>query len=65
VIRTPYCTLGYANSPEETKKRFIKNPFRDDEDDRLYYTGDRGRYRLDGSLEIMGRLDHQVKIRRL
>jgi acyl carrier protein len=29
----------------------------------LYYTGDRGRYRPDGSLDILGRLDHQVKLR--
>src|SRR5262249_53383662 len=41
----------------------IKNPIRDDEGDLLYRTGDRGRYRLDGSLDILGRLDHQVKIR--
>jgi acyl carrier protein len=34
-----------------------------DEDDLLYYTGDRGRYRTDGALEYLGRLDHQVKIR--
>jgi amino acid adenylation domain-containing protein len=63
VLRTPFRSLGYINAPEENRKRFIKNPFRDDEEDLLYRTGDRGRYRLDGSLEILGRLDHQVKIR--
>ena len=63
VLRTPFRTLGYINAHEENQKRFIKNPFRDDEGDLLYRTGDRGRYRLDGSLEILGRLDHQVKIR--
>ncbi|GAA6619991.1 amino acid adenylation domain-containing protein [Scytonema sp. NUACC26] len=63
VLRTPFRTLGYINAPEEYQKRFVQNPRRDDEQDLLYYTGDRGRYRLDGSLEILGRLDHQVKIR--
>jgi acyl carrier protein len=62
VLRTPFRSLGYINAHEENLKRFIKNPFRDDEEDLLYRTGDRGRYRLDGSLEILGRLDHQVKI---
>ncbi|MGZ3610793.1 MAG: non-ribosomal peptide synthetase, partial [Ktedonobacteraceae bacterium] len=63
VLRTPFRSLGYINVLEENRKRFIKNPFRDDEKDLLYRTGDLGRYRLDGSLVILGRLDHQVKIR--
>jgi amino acid adenylation domain-containing protein len=68
VIRTPFRSLGYLNNPEETRRRFRPNPFRpspfeDDAGDLLYFTGDRGRYRLDGSLEILGRLDEQVKIR--
>jgi amino acid adenylation domain-containing protein len=63
VLRTPFCSLGYINTPIENLTRFVKNPFTDDEQDLLYYTGDRGRYRSDGSLEILGRLDHQVKIR--
>ncbi|WP_243147016.1 non-ribosomal peptide synthetase [Scytonema sp. UIC 10036] len=63
VLRTPFRTLGYVNAPEEYQKRFVQNPDRNDKQDLLYYTGDRGRYRLDGSLEILGRLDHQVKIR--
>jgi amino acid adenylation domain-containing protein/non-ribosomal peptide synthase protein (TIGR01720 family) len=62
-IRTPYRTLGYANAPDETRRRFIANPFTSDADDVLYLTGDRGRYRLDGVLEILGREDDQVKIR--
>lgn len=63
VIRTPFMTLGYLNNLEENSLRFVKNPFRDDERDLLYFTGDRGRYRADGKLEILGRLDDQVKIR--
>ena len=63
VIRTPFRSLGYINSPEENLARFVKNLYSYDEQDLLYYTGDLGRYNPDGSLEILGRLDHQVKIR--
>ena len=61
VIRTPFRSLGYLNVIEE--KRWRRNPFRKDEQDLLFYTGDLGRYRPDGSLDILGRLDSQVKIR--
>jgi amino acid adenylation domain-containing protein len=63
VFRTPFRTLGYINAPEEQHKRFVPNPWREEATDLLYYTGDEGRYRPDGSLEILGRVDHQVKIR--
>jgi acyl-coenzyme A synthetase/AMP-(fatty) acid ligase len=63
VIRTPFRSLGYVNAPEEQRKRFIPNPFRQDSQDLVYFTGDVGRYRPDGSLDILGRLDDQVKIR--
>jgi amino acid adenylation domain-containing protein len=63
VLRTPFRTLGYANSRDETDLRFRKNPFRRDDRDLVYFTGDRGRYRTDGSLDILGRRDQQVKIR--
>jgi amino acid adenylation domain-containing protein len=62
VIRTPFRTEGYINENEENKSRFVKNPYRNDDEDLLYYTGDLGRYRPDGSLDILGRLDSQVKI---
>jgi len=62
-IRTPFRSLGYINVPDESRKRFSKNPFRNDETDLVYFTGDRGRYRPDGSLEFLGRFDNQVKIR--
>ncbi len=66
-IRTPFRTLGYLNQPDETIKRFVQNPLgenkRDDEEDVIYKTGDLGRYRLDGSVEIVGRVDDQIKIR--
>ncbi|MEA5617994.1 amino acid adenylation domain-containing protein [Cronbergia sp. UHCC 0137] len=63
VLRTPYRTKGYINADPEQLSKFVKNPFRDDDTDLLYYTGDRGRYGLDGTLEILGRIDQQVKIR--
>ncbi len=63
VLRTPFRSLGYLNLPEETARCFRPNAFRDDASDLLYFTGDRGRYRPDGLLEIAGRVDHQVKIR--
>jgi amino acid adenylation domain-containing protein len=63
VIRTPFRTLGYINAAEQSASRFCRNPFTDDKDDLLYRTGDRGRYRPDGELEILGRLDDQIKIR--
>ncbi|MDT5270424.1 MAG: hypothetical protein QOH49_2610, partial [Acidobacteriota bacterium] len=63
VVRTPFRSLGYVNAGDEDRGRFFKNPFRDDADDLLYRTGDRGRYRPDGALEILGRVDQQVKIR--
>jgi amino acid adenylation domain-containing protein len=63
VIRTPFRTLGYVNPSGDRRSRFARNPFSEDEKDLLYFTGDRGRISWDGSLEILGRLDHQVKIR--
>ncbi|MDB5059708.1 MAG: Glutamate-semialdehyde aminotransferase [Chloroflexi bacterium] len=63
VIRTPFRTLGYITGAAESKNGFIKNHFRDDDRDLLFYTGDLGRYLPDGMLEVLGRIDDQVKIR--
>ncbi|HEY0734368.1 MAG TPA: amino acid adenylation domain-containing protein, partial [Herpetosiphonaceae bacterium] len=62
-LRTPYRTLGYFNAPDEQRRRFVSNPFRADDRDIVYLTGDRARYRRDGSLEVLGRADDQIKIR--
>jgi amino acid adenylation domain-containing protein len=62
VIRTPFRTRGYLNDPPNAQ-RFQANPHTGDPLDLLYRTGDLGRYRLDGSIEILGRSDEQVKIR--
>ena len=53
---------GYLNRPELTAERFVADPFRGDTA-RLYRTGDLGRFRPDGVIQCLGRLDHQVKLR--
>ncbi|MGC8806168.1 MAG: amino acid adenylation domain-containing protein [Thiomonas sp.] len=55
--------LGYFQRPELSAERFIPDPFSTRAGARLYKTGDLGRWRFDGQLEHLGRLDHQVKIR--
>jgi natural product biosynthesis luciferase-like monooxygenase protein len=54
---------GYLNRPELTAEKFIRNPFTNDPENCLYRTGDLARYRSNGTIEFLGRLDHQVKIR--
>jgi amino acid adenylation domain-containing protein len=56
VIRTPYRALP------DRRDRLVPNPWRDAPDDLVYRTGDRGRLRHDGTLEVLGRLDDQIKI---
>ena len=52
---------GYHELPALTADRFIDSPFRADR--KLYRTGDLARWTADGSLECLGRMDHQVKVR--
>jgi surfactin family lipopeptide synthetase A len=52
---------GYLNREELTRERFIDSPFHENE--RLYKTGDIGRWLPDGNVEFLGRIDDQVKIR--
>ncbi|MEO1049778.1 MAG: amino acid adenylation domain-containing protein [Bacteroidota bacterium] len=54
---------GYLNLEELTSSKFIANPYDDLIGDRLYLTGDIGRWRMDGQLEFLGRRDNQVKLR--
>lgn len=51
---------GYIGDPEQTAQRFVRHPVLDR---RLYRTGDLGRWRHDGTIEFLGRVDRQVKIR--
>jgi amino acid adenylation domain-containing protein len=54
---------GYFNRPELTAEKFVTDPFSKCPDARLFKTGDLARYRPDGAIEFLGRVDHQVKIR--
>ncbi len=55
--------LGYHKLPELSAESFIANPIPGAAGTRLYKTGDLVRYRSDGTLEYLGRADHQIKIR--
>lgn len=52
---------GYLNRTALTEEKFIANPFVQGQ--RMYKTGDLGRWLPDGNIEFLGRLDHQVKVR--
>ncbi|MFI9262198.1 amino acid adenylation domain-containing protein [Streptomyces sioyaensis] len=54
---------GYLNRPDLTAERFVRHPFADNPDKRMYRTGDLVRRLPDGSLDILGRMDDQVKLR--
>ncbi len=59
---------GYLNRPELTAERFVPNPFATPENHHgkiMYHTGDLARWRTDGEIEYLGRIDTQVKIRGL
>jgi amino acid adenylation domain-containing protein len=62
-FRSPHLANGYWEDSTLTAERFVPNPFAEVTGERIYKTGDLGRYLPDGNLEILGRADRQVKIR--
>lgn len=54
---------GYLHEPALTAERFVDRSFDGEPSRRLYRTGDLARYLADGTIEFLGRADHQVKVR--
>jgi amino acid adenylation domain-containing protein len=54
---------GYRGRPELTATRFLTDPFDPAQTRRMYRTGDLARYRSDGEILLLGRTDHQIKLR--
>ncbi|HQZ28220.1 MAG TPA: amino acid adenylation domain-containing protein, partial [Verrucomicrobiales bacterium] len=50
--------IEYINDPVRTAEKFLPDPFSDDPHGRLYATGDLARFRHDGTIEFLGRIDH-------
>ena len=55
--------VGYQDLPEATAERFLQDPFNGREGERLYKTGDLGKWSSNGELFHLGRIDSQVKVR--
>ena len=62
-IGGPGLAKGYINRAELSERAFITNPYGIGSAEKIYKTGDLGRFRSDGAIEFLGRADHQVKIR--
>ncbi|MFJ9449147.1 amino acid adenylation domain-containing protein [Herbaspirillum sp. NPDC101397] len=56
-------SIGYLNNPVLTQERFVPDPFSDDPQARMYRSGDRARWREDGTLDFLGRSDREFKLR--
>jgi amino acid adenylation domain-containing protein len=54
---------GYFHRADLTAERFVEDPLAQEQGARMYRTGDSGRLRADGTLEYLGRLDQQIKLR--
>ena len=62
-VRSPHLARGYLGDDALTNQRFIINPFTRVEGDRIFRTGELGRYLSDGSVEFIARGENQVSIR--
>lgn len=61
-IITPFITKGYYKNPEKTANAFVQHPLVSDRQETVYRTGDYGRYLAGHNLEVLGRMDDQVKV---
>lgn len=61
-IKTPFMSKGYYNDPKLSETAFVQNPLVTDRADVVYKTGDLGKYRYDGNVRFVGRLDGQIKL---
>lgn len=61
-IRTPFITKGYYKNEALTKEVFVQNPLVTGRVDIMHKTGDFGRYFEDGTIEVLGRKDEQIKV---
>jgi non-ribosomal peptide synthetase component F len=61
-IGGPAAGRGYLERPSPTKEKFLPNPFTSEKGGHMRGTGERARYREDGTIELMGRLDDRVEI---
>lgn len=59
----PGVARGYLNQPELTAERFVEDSFDRKLGEKLYRTGDLGRWTADGDLQFLGRVDLQLKVR--
>ena len=62
-VRSPHLATGYIGDEKRTQEMFVINPFTNDANDRMYKTGEIGRYLPDGNVEWAGRNDRRVNIR--
>ncbi len=62
-LASPGLARGYLGHPARTAERFLPNPFAATPGERLYCSGDLARYRSDGRIEFLGRVDQQIKWR--
>jgi amino acid adenylation domain-containing protein len=62
-VRSPHLAEGYIGDEKRTEQMFIVSPFTNDPQDRLYRSGELGRYLADGNVEWAGRNDRRVNIR--